>query len=263
MEDGEWGAVVPRAVLSGEVVEELVSGDFGEEVVSGCEAFDIEEVGLDGSVYGLDVGVDVAASGRDVGVGCLHEGLDGVDEPGEFLSDDSPLELGAVVGLDMDLRGVDAAVPEVLEEASDGEFSVVDGEGVSVGEELSTGGNLSDGVLEAREVERSDAGVVVGDVVEIFDIHLEACEGLAGLLDGPEIVPPLVFSSSSSRDAVLPLDSCDGVDTIWEVELVLEMPGAEARCLLRLAVALMPCLRACCTILSLRPKMWSLERIMV
>ena len=235
MEDGEWRTVAPGAVLSGEVVEELVCGDLCEEVVSGCEAFDVEEVGLDGGVDGLDVGVHIAASGRDVGVGCLHERLDGVDEAGEFLSDDSSLELGPVVCLDVDLCGVDAAVPEVFKEAFDGELSVVDGEGVAVGEELSTGGDLSDGVLEAREVERSDAGVVVWDVVEVFDVHLEACEGLAGLLDGPEIVPPLVLPSSSSCDAVLPLDSCDGVDTVWEIELVLEMSGAEARCLLRLS----------------------------
>ena len=73
MEDRERRAVSARAVLSGEVVEELVGGDLCEEVVSRGEAFDIEEVGFDGSVNGFDIGICVAAPRRDVGVGGFHE----------------------------------------------------------------------------------------------------------------------------------------------------------------------------------------------
>ena len=166
-----------------------------------------------------------------------------MDEAGELLSDDATLELGTVVSLDVDLRGVDTTFLQVFEEAFDGELSVVDGERVTVGEELGTGGEFSDGVLEARKVEGSDAGVVVGDVVEVFDVHLEACEGFAGLFDSSEVVPSLMFPGPSSAESVLFFDSCDGADSVGEIELVLEMSCAEARSLPDLSEDVLLCFR--------------------
>jgi hypothetical protein len=130
-----------------EIVVELVGGDLCEEVCTGGEAFDIEEVSFDGSVYGLDVCVRVAASRRDVGVCGAHDLLDSVYEASVFLSTGVAAELAAVVCLDIDLREIDTELTDVYEEPSDGHLGVCGRDGVGVRDELGTGGKFPDGVL--------------------------------------------------------------------------------------------------------------------
>jgi hypothetical protein len=202
-----------------DVVVELVGGDLSEEVSSRGEVLDIEEVSLDGSVYGLDIGVRVAASRWDVCVRGPHDLLDGVDEASVFLGAGIAAELATVVCLHIDLGEIDT---------EDGHLGVCGRDGVSVGDELGTGGEFPDGVLVSGEAELLHLDVVVGYVVEVFDVHLEVREGFVGLFDGPEIVPLLVLPWPFTTEPVLSFDTCDGTDAIGQVELVAESPCAEA-----------------------------------
>ena len=118
-----------------------------------------------------------------------------------------------------------------LRELFDSEFCVADGEGVTVGDELGTCGKLSGRVLE--------------------DQSFPCLSEYALLSTQRGLVWAGVWSSGLVPGARGPFGSAPSDP----LTVFLEHLKA-------LAVALMSCLRACCTILSLRSKMQSLDRIM-
>jgi len=224
--------VTTGAVLAGDIVPELVGADLGEEIAAMVEGLGIEELGLDGGVDALDIGVGIGTGGRVEAVPGSEALLDGEMKTLGPVVDSVAVELHAQVGGDDDLRGVDPVVPEVAQEALDGQCGVGLGEFVAVGQELGAAGEFADRVLEAGEFEGLHLGPVDGDVGEIFDIHLEAGERGVGGLDGAQVVLAPMFFAAGAGELVLAEDALGSVMTQGQIELGDEAAGAEARGLL-------------------------------
>jgi len=74
---------------------------------------------------------------------------------------------------------------EMEEEPFSGQLRIEGGEFGAVGEEGGAGTDIASGVLVAWQCEGQEEGIVMGDVVEVFDIHLEVTERREIGFDGP------------------------------------------------------------------------------
>ena len=179
-------------VFAGGVVPELVGGSFGEEIRFGREDLGIEQFGFDGVVNALDVGVGIGAGRRIEAVLGLIFLFDGPVKAADLIVGGVAVVFGAEVGGDDDLRGVEAVVFEMGEEAIHGQGGVSFGEFIAVGQELGAARQFADGVLEAGQAIGLHLRPIEGEVGEIFDIHLEAGERRIDRFDGAEIVLAVV-----------------------------------------------------------------------
>lgn len=167
------GGVAAGAVFAGEVEEVLVGGRGGEEVRGVVETFQIEELGFDRGVAAFDIGIGVGV-GRRVEAVSGADGREGAVKTVGTVVDGVAVELGAEVGADDQLGEVEAVRGEVGQHALERERGVGFREFAGVAQEERAERFAANGVLEAGHAGLLHLGEVVGNVVEVFGVHLQA-----------------------------------------------------------------------------------------
>ncbi len=119
----------------GKVKVVLIRGHGGNKLLFGLELFAFEELFLHEVVKALDVGVCVGGGGRIEVVVCPHLFFDQCVEPAFALAFLTASELCAVVGVDVDVGEVFAALAQVFEEPLDAQARVGGRELRGVGDE--------------------------------------------------------------------------------------------------------------------------------
>jgi hypothetical protein len=138
-----------------------------------------------------------------------------------------PIEFRAVVTLDNDFTEIDTILFQVLEEAVGGNFSIGERQFIAIREELSTEGELPDGVLVLWEAQQFHLRPVVRDIVEVLGVHLEPGKGLVSRFDSSQIVSNPVLAFPFASGSIRSYDTCNCIDAPGEVELIFEVSGAE------------------------------------
>lgn len=219
--------ITTGAVLAGEVEEGLVGGDGGEEVRGVAEGFQVEELGFDGGVAAFDVGVGVGASGRVEAVRGAGGGEGAVEAVGAVV-DGVAVELAAEVGAHFEVGEVEAVLAQVRGDAGGGERGVGLREVGGVGEEERAGGFVADGILETGHAGLLHLRIVVGDVVEVFGVHLEAAEGRVRSFERAQVGFAPVLAGARLEQFFVAQDAVRGAFADGQFKQVHEAAGAEA-----------------------------------
>jgi hypothetical protein len=120
----------------------------------------------------LDRAIETRGSGRDSDVASTEGVLDDASEEAISFGSDRANELRAVVGLNGDLREVEAIGAEAIQ-AEGNELGGVEGrELMGIADESSTGEHVFDRVFELGQDAAQHKGVDMGDIVEILDVDL-------------------------------------------------------------------------------------------
>jgi hypothetical protein len=149
-----------------------VSECFAEEIWQVEQVLQVIELIFDAAGEALDRAIETRGSGRNSTVASTEGVLDHASEEAISLGSDRANELRAVVGLNGDLREVEAIGAEVIQ-AEGNQLGGVEGrELMRIADESSTGEHVFHGVFELGQDAAQHKGVDMGDIVEILDVDL-------------------------------------------------------------------------------------------